>query len=414
MKIGFYGNANNYPFMLALALRRMGHEILFIVSSPERLNRPEFRYGDFAGAYPPWIRDLSSGFRWRFLVPGGGRRIRTLLATCDLVVLNEEGPALAADLGRPSVVLLTGSNLEIFADPAKASTLKPQLFSRPRWLQSVCRALFPAAIIRRWLTTPQRAGIRQARLVAYFARGLIPSGDRLLDEIGVPGDRRIFLLMADLEINPCTPPPQNPVVRIFCLARLTWKAEPGSDLVSLDYKGTDRMIRGLALFWKKHGVKLEVRLARKGRHVAETRQLVDELGLADQVTWLAELTQSEVREEYRAADIVFDQLADSVVGMGGLEAMATGRPLIANAHPEIIDPVIGEPSPVCQARTAEEVLAQLERLVLSPAERSRVGLAGRTYVERHFSAAAAAHTCLQRLVHPPPATAFPEGARSAP
>lgn len=398
MKFGFYGNANNYPFMLARALQRLGHEVLFIVTSREALNRPEFRYEDISLPYPPWIHDLSSSIRWHFLVPGPGRhRIWSLLNRCDFAVLNEEGPALAGGLKVPYLVLLTGSNLEIFADPSKADTLKPQLFSRPRWLQGVCRRLFPTAIIRRCLTTPQREGIRHAQLVAYFARGLIPAGDRLLNEIGVPDDRRLFLLMADLEINPFLPPPQNLRVRIFCLARLTWKPEPDSDLTTLDYKGSDRMIRGLAIFWHKHRVRLDVRLARKGRHLAATEHLIAEVGLIDQVTWLDELTQSQVREEYQKADIIFDQLADSVVGMGGLEAMATGRPLIANAQPEIIDAVVGESSPVCQACTAEEVCTQLERLAFSPEERARVGLASRYYIERHFSAAAAARLCVTKF-----------------
>ncbi len=389
MKIGFYGNANNYPFMLALALQRQGHEILFIVSSRHALNRPEFRYDYIPRPYPGWIYDLSSPFRWQFLVPGiGGQRVCSLLNTCDLALLNEEGPALAGGLKIPYIVLLTGSDLEIFADPAKAATLKPQLFARPAWLRAAGRALVPTRLIHRQLTEPQRAGIRGARLVTYLARGLIPNGDRLLDEIGTSEVQRVFLLQADLEINPLVAPPDNPVVRIFCLARLTWKPEPG--LVALDYKGSDRMIHGLALFWRKHRQRLDIRLVRKGRHVVETEQLLAELGLADQVTWLDELTQTQVREEYQASDIVFDQLDRGVVAMGGFEAMATGRPLIANGRPEIMEAAIGAPAPICQASTAEEVCLQLERLVPSRDARDAVGRASRKYIEAYFSSDAAA------------------------
>jgi glycosyltransferase involved in cell wall biosynthesis len=403
MKIGFYGNANNYPFMLALALQRLGHEILFIVSSREALNRPEFRYSHITHPYPSWIHDLSSRVRWHFLIPGPGRRrVISLLNRCDFAVLNEEGPALARGLEIPYLVLLTGSDLEVFADPAKANTLKPQLFSRPRWLQAICRRLFPTFIIRRWLTSPQRAGIRHARLVTYFASGLIPEGDRILDEIGVPPDRRVFLLMADLDINPSTPPPSNSILRIFCLARLTWKREPDSDLIELDYKGSDIMIQGLALFFKKHQIRLDIRLVRKGRHVAEAEQLVVRLGLKEEVTWLSELTQFQVREEYRHADIIFDQMANSVVAMGGLEAMATGRPLIANGRPELVQAAVGEPAPICQARSPEEVCAQLERLILSSGLRHEIGRSSRSYVERNFSSDAAARKLLPFLKMPPP------------
>ena len=40
MRIGFVGNTNNYPFILAITFRRMGHEVEFIVDRKERLNRP--------------------------------------------------------------------------------------------------------------------------------------------------------------------------------------------------------------------------------------------------------------------------------------------------------------------------------------------------------------------------------------
>jgi len=41
--IGFLGNANNYPFMLAKAVRALGHEVVFIIGSEMALNSPESR-----------------------------------------------------------------------------------------------------------------------------------------------------------------------------------------------------------------------------------------------------------------------------------------------------------------------------------------------------------------------------------
>lgn len=402
MKIGFYGNPNNYPFMLARALRRLGHEILFIVVSPEKLNRPEFRYPDIAIPYPPWIVDLACANRWTFLLPGPAQaKVVRLLNSCDLCILAEEGPVFAAKLRPPHVVLLTGSNLEVFADPAKAASLLPQAFPRHPWLASWCSALFPPAIIHSLLTRPQRAGIKAARVVVHYSRGLIPNGDRLLDEIGVLERNRLFLLMTDLELVQCSPAPDNLPVRVFCVARLTWKREPGSDLVALDYKGIDVLLRGLALL-KLSGFRPlpELHLVRKGRHVAETVKLAGELDIADAITWLDELSQAEVLAEYARADIIVDQLADSVVAMGGFDAMASCRPLIANGRSEIFSPLIGEPSPICQACTPDEVCAQLRRLAGDPTERARVGLASRRYVENHFSSDAAARKLLARLELP--------------
>jgi peptidoglycan hydrolase CwlO-like protein len=57
----------------------------------------------------------------------------------------------------------------------------------------------------------------------------------------------------------------------------------------------------------------------------------------------------------------------------------------------------GEPSPICQAQTAEEVCAQLKRLVFNPAKREKIGQLGRRFVEEHCSPHRAAQTCLERL-----------------
>jgi glycosyltransferase involved in cell wall biosynthesis len=397
VKIGFYGNANNYPFTLARALQRLGHHVHFLISSPEKLNRPEFRYSDITRPYPPWIVDVTRRFRWQSLLPSAGRKIRAELSGCDLLFLNEEGPALAIGLKIPSVVLLTGSNVEIFADPAMAPTLKPQVFPRPAWLRSFIQKLLPTSIIHRWLTFPQRSGIQNARLVTHLARGLAPRGDAILDSLGIGDDRRFFLLMTDLEMIAPTPPPNNPILRAFCGARLTWLAEPGSDLTAADLKGTDILLHGVALFERRTGRALELHLVRKGRHVAQTAALADKLGIAGLIVWHDEMAQSDFLVQCRLADIVFDQFAESIVAMAGLDAMATGRPLIANGRPEIIEPLIGEPSPICQARSAEEICRHLERLSASPEDRLRLGLEGRRYVEKHFSPDAGARKILARL-----------------
>lgn len=62
MKIGFVGNANNYPFMLARALKRMGHDVRFIVTASSRLDRPESRYADISYPYPDWIHEIGTPF----------------------------------------------------------------------------------------------------------------------------------------------------------------------------------------------------------------------------------------------------------------------------------------------------------------------------------------------------------------
>lgn len=398
MKIGFYGNANNYPFMLARALRRLGHETLFLVSSRDALNRPEYRYSDIRQPYPDWIVDVSHRLRWHALIPGPARRrIVQLLNSCDFVILNEEGPALSALLRRPHAALLTGSDLEVFANPLLAQTLKAQLFSRPPWLQRLAPKILPAWVLNRWLVSPQRRGIRQAGFVASLAKGLVPRSDRLLSEIGVPDERRLPLLMTDADYIPFSAASQNAALRVFCATRLTWRKESETGLISLDYKGSDTMVRGFALFYARTGTRLDIHLVRKGRHVVETARLAESLGIADQITWHDEMTQARILEEFRRADVVIEQLADATLGMAGLDAMATGRPVIGNGRPEVLEPIIGTRLPVCQARTPEQVAHHLGILAASPQARADIGADSRRCIIDFFSSDAAARSFIERI-----------------
>jgi glycosyltransferase involved in cell wall biosynthesis len=398
MKFGFYGNANNYPFMLARALRRQGHEILFLVASREPLSRPENRYDDIETPYPDWIVDVSRSHRWHALAPGSSRsHIVRLLNGCDIAVLNEEGPALARHLKVPHVSLLTGSDIEIFADPARAGSLRPYLLNHPVWLRRATARLFPSGLIKRRLTIPQRDGIRRSRLVVFLPLGISPNADRLIAEIGVRSERRLEVQFIDPELAPFHEPPRRARPKIFCGTRLTWKPDPGSDLSLLDFKGTDILVKGFADYVHETRKPVDLHLVRKGRNIVETAELARSLNVDRNIIWHEEMSQSAILSQFKDSDIVVEQLATSVIGMAGLDALAIGRPLIANGRPEIFSRIISSSSPICQAASPREVFKQLERLVPDAAERERVGLESRRYVEAHFSADAAARQLLFRL-----------------
>jgi glycosyltransferase involved in cell wall biosynthesis len=393
MKIGFFGNVNNYPFMLARALRRMGHEVRFLVNRPERLHRPEYRYDDIAVPYPDWIMDVGTFNTAHYVLqPRRRAKIARLLNACDAVLLNELGPAFLPLLNCPGVVTLTGADLEVYSNLQTIDRVMEADYTH----EPLPRRMLRRAVYQRFIPA-QRAGIQAAAAVSYFRRGLSAQGDVLLDEIGVPDERRMFFLLTDVDKIQLEPLPHNQPLRLFCAARLNWKHPIPPGIVELDYKGSDVMVRGLGLFYRTTNIPLNIRLVKKGLHVAETMQLVEAESLAPLVTWLDEMSQLAVWEEFRQADIVFDQLGQAVVTIAGLDAMAMGRPLIANGRPEIFEPMFGVPSPVCQARTPEEVCQQLQRLVADPAERERVGRASRQYVETYFSADHAARLCLERL-----------------
>jgi glycosyltransferase involved in cell wall biosynthesis len=394
MKIGFFGNTNNYPFMLAQALREFGHEVLFVITSEELLNRPESRYPELKQHYPDWIVDAAHLSEWDMITLSPSLSpVLDVLSTCDALVLNFTGPSLWPLLRSPAIALLTGSDLEHYANFA---TVEVRSASWDPAYKASAEGQMNLNLLREFIQR-QRDGIREALAVRYMPRGLVSSGDAMLDELGVPDEKRVFLPSAELELVTPTPARHNNPARIFCATRLTWKLpiEPGRSL--LDYKGSDIMIRGLGLFYRETGVRLDIQLVRKGLHLAETEQLIVEEGLTDQVNWSDEMSLTEVWAEFARCDIVIEQLANGAIGGAGLDAMAAGRPVIGNARREMFEDYFGQHSPICQAQTAEEVFAQLKRLVFNPAKREKIGVLGRRFVEEHCSPRRAAQTCLERL-----------------
>jgi glycosyltransferase involved in cell wall biosynthesis len=392
MRIGFLGNANNYPFMLARAMRRLGHDVQFIVAGSTPLDRPETRYADIGIPYPDWVHDINLS-RFDLLVPTARRaRVVNILNGCDGIVLNQLAPTLGRFLRKPTIVLLTGSDLNIYCD-SSASAKLAAVSPRPPWLlRYPLRKALIAELIKR-----QREGVRAAKAVNYFPRGIEPVGDALLDEIGVRDAHRLSFMMTEGDELALWPPPNNSPLRIFNGARFNWVRPIPSGCCELDYKGSDIMIRGLASFFRETGIRLDIRFVKKGMHVDESIRLISTLGLSEQVTWCEELSQIGFLDECRKADIVFEQLGQSCVGMAGLDGMAIGRPVIANGRPEIFESIHGVKSPICQSATPEQVVQQLKRLVQDPIERLRVGIASREYVTTYFSVEHAAIQVLARL-----------------
>jgi glycosyltransferase involved in cell wall biosynthesis len=104
----------------------------------------------------------------------------------------------------------------------------------------------------------------------------------------------------------------------------------------------------------------------------------------------------EARERYRRADIVVDQLNAGWYGLFAIEAMALGKPVVSFLHDEArrrTGEAFGLDVPIVQA-TRETLADALRPLVDTPAERRRLGAAGRAYVERVHDADAVADRLL--------------------
>lgn len=395
MKIVLFGNTNNGPLLIAKGLRAMGHDAVLLVNRKEMLHRPESHSHEFSNGYPPWISDISDISEEDFVAATSRiGSVLNIMADADGLILNHIGPSLLQFVDRPAIVIFAGSDLDYYSS---FSSIKAR---QEGWSEDFIGSPAGRLHARLWtdFVQRQRAGIVASAAVGYFPRGVIPAGDDILDEIGISDKRRFYVQVANLFDLSVTATPKRDKIKIFCGTRLTWKKPMKPGCTSLDYKGSDIMIKGLALFLRKNpGIPVDIRIVRKGLDIEESERLVRDEGIDCHVSWLNEMSLTSFYDELKEADIVFEQLDESCIGMAGLDAMAMGKPVIANGRPEIFTKVFGRPFPVCQAFTSDDVFLHLTRIVNDENERKQAGRESRSFVEEFMSPLYYARKCIEIL-----------------
>lgn len=396
MKIGFLGNANNYPFRLGRALRALGHEVFFFVDRPrsEPRHRPECHYADVPYPYPDWIREVEPLGPIQLVVMPARRhkRILRLLETCDGVVLNGLALSLGPLLHLPTIGLLTGSDLDVYANPGSVRILAAAAgrFDAVPGVRLLKRMLFGR------LVQHQRAGIAKCRLVDFAIPGLLPHADALLDGIGVERQRRASFMLTDIKSLPLRRDCGDETFRIFCATRLQWRRPvAGANVSPLDAKGTDVMLEGLRKFVAQAHQPVQIHLIRFGADAAEVERNVVEMGLGSNVHWHAELTQAEFLDAMAQADVVLENFGkEGCIGMAGRDAIAMGIPVIAWGKSDVFERTLGEPLPIYEALTPDEICARLIEIVDDPSDVARNSARARAFAARWFSPRRAAERCV--------------------
>jgi glycosyltransferase involved in cell wall biosynthesis len=208
----------------------------------------------------------------------------------------------------------------------------------------------------------------------------------------VGGATRVHRVYHGVEIPPSLPRIDRggtPVVLL--VARLVEK------------KGVDLLIRAAALL-RARGADFMVRIAGDGPEWARLQRLVHELEVADRVTFLGPLMESEVRAEYGRASVF--ALPCQLLPNGDrdglpnvlLEAMSHGLAVVSTTLAGVREAVVDGESGLLVAPRDEVALADaLERVLADGALRARLGAKARQYVAERFDRRAnlpAVHTAL--------------------
>jgi glycosyltransferase involved in cell wall biosynthesis len=127
-------------------------------------------------------------------------------------------------------------------------------------------------------------------------------------------------------------------------------------------------------------------VAGDGAERAKMSAILGEANLLDRVMFLGAVPNSDMPPVYRAADIsVLPSLAEAT-SISGLEAMATGVPLVGTRVGGIPAIIADEETGLLVApQQPEKMAAALGRLISNRELRARLGSAARARVEREFS-----------------------------
>lgn len=382
MKIAFVGNTNCMPFRYAKRLKEMGHNVKFYITytQQEKLHRPEFIFPDITYPYPSWIKEnLPSANRLQGIFPK--MFYKTMideLNNFEFVVLNDIWHILAPYLNKDIIIFNMGTGTDI--------DMNARLDLIPAKLQSTSILFRP---IKYFLclarTLSVRKGLKRGNVLSYFLEGIVPEMDSMIEKI--KGDKNYlrfnkFALSTDWVDY--YPPTKKDKIILFSATRFLFQGPFEIPYNSWENKGNNIMLEGIAKFYTKTNIELDIHLVEKGKDVELAKQISKNLGIEHMITWHSEMSQANIIDWYKKSDILFDQLANHMTGFASYDPMLIGRPVIANGRPEVFTKHYGEPLPVCQASNSNEVCMWLEKLVPDYTLRVSIGKNAREVLLKNF------------------------------
>jgi glycosyltransferase involved in cell wall biosynthesis len=149
-------------------------------------------------------------------------------------------------------------------------------------------------------------------------------------------------------------------------------------------KGNDVFLRGMAALTRA-GFRIGAVCCEWGANVAQSKALLAELGIAEQVKWIAPVPTVRFERLSRAAHCVVDQFMLGSFGGVLFKAMAAGAPVLTYLEETQLLRQYPVCPPVLNCRTAEEVFEVVSPLIAHPDQLAAIGLAGRKWMQKHHS-----------------------------
>ena len=162
-------------------------------------------------------------------------------------------------------------------------------------------------------------------------------------------------------------------------------------------KGNDIFLKGFARFVKTARPRAAAILVDWGRTVAQSRALIDELGITDRVAWISPRNAAGMAAYIRASDVLADQFFLGAWGSTMPRALFLGTPAMIYVNESIHRWCFSEMPPVVNTPSSEAIHAGLCRL-LDEKYRREISAAGRLWYDKYHSNTVITE-CFSRAIH---------------
>lgn len=168
---------------------------------------------------------------------------------------------------------------------------------------------------------------------------------------------------------------------IFAPARQHWR--PVRD-DSWD-KGNDRLIIGFAKFLKEDNPKGLLVMVDAGQTVKESKALIGELGITNNVLWIPPQPHRSFIRYMMASDLVCDQFNNGSFGGIPPKGMMCKKAVMTNIDKGMHDWCFPELPPFLFAEMPEEIYANIKKVYDDPAYKDQVAQAGYDWYYKYYS-----------------------------
>jgi hypothetical protein len=120
-----------------------------------------------------------------------------------------------------------------------------------------------------------------------------------------------------------------------------------------------------------------------GMETAQSRALIEQLGLTSRTTWIEPAPRQALWRWYQKSAAVLDQFNAECFGGAGLDAMVVGRRLITRFDAQAVKPFFEIPPPLQNAETVDDVLRATREIVLDPTDKAQKGAELYHWVRAH-------------------------------